>query len=182
MLRHRRRAAQRQADRSPSGPTTILKCLPNERLSIDTSGLDERCLTSRAVGWSAYAADELLGGTPDPVWQRAANASCSLWPRTVTSNAGAAKSVVGSGKRPTQTTARRLRYGVARSDTSDFSAPRGRHHCRNMWIHRISGCAEKQATRMRVLPSGLLLWMAGRRDRARKASRPERARSRRPVR
>jgi hypothetical protein len=57
--------------------------------------------------------------------QRAANASCSLWSQTLASNAGPAKTVVGSGKRRTQTTARRLRYGVARTDTSDFSAPRG---------------------------------------------------------
>jgi hypothetical protein len=116
------------------------------------------------------------------VWQRAANASCSLWSRTLASNAGPAKTVVGSGKRPTQTTARRLRYGVARTDTSDCSAPRGRPHCRDMWIHRISCCAEEQATRTRVLPSGLLLWVDGGRDHAGKASRPERARSRRPVR
>src|SRR5580692_3513929 len=126
--------------------------------------------------------DELLGGTPDLLWQRAANASCSLWSRTVASNAGPAKTVVGSGKRPTQTTARRLRYGVARTDTSDFSARRGRHHCGDMWIHRIGCCAEEQAARTRVLPSGLLLWIDGGRDPARKASRPERARSRRPVR
>jgi len=38
-----------------AAPTTILKCVPNERLSIDTAGLDERCLTSPALGWSAYA-------------------------------------------------------------------------------------------------------------------------------
>jgi hypothetical protein len=92
-----------------------------------------------------------------------------------------AKTVVGSGKRPTQTTARRLRYGVARTDTSDFSAPRGSHHCGDMWIHRIGCCAEEQAARTRVLSSGLLLWIDGRRDPARKASRPERARSRRPL-
>src|SRR5271169_1405996 len=82
----------------------------------------------------------------------------------------------------TQTTARRLGYGVARTDTSDCSAPRGSHHCGDMWIHRISCCAEEQATRTRVLPPGLLLWIDGGRDPARKASRPERARSRRPVR
>jgi hypothetical protein len=50
-----------------AAPTTILKCLPNERLSIDTAGLDERCLTSPALGWSAYAVGELLGGTRDLV-------------------------------------------------------------------------------------------------------------------
>jgi hypothetical protein len=114
--------------------------------------------------------------------QRAANASCSLWLRTLASNTGPAKTVVGSGKRPAQTTARRLRYGVARTDTSDFCAPRGSHHCGDMWIHRIGCCAEEQAARTRVLPSGLLLWIDGGRDPARKASRPERARSRRPVR
>ena len=114
--------------------------------------------------------------------QRAANASCSLWLRTSASNAGPAKTVVGSGKRPTQTTARRLRYGVARTDTSDFSAPRGSHHCGDMWIHRIGCCAQEQATRTQALPSGLLLWIDGGRDPARKASPPERARSRRPVR
>jgi hypothetical protein len=114
--------------------------------------------------------------------QRAANASCSLWLRILASNAGPAKTVVGSGKRPTQTTARRLRYGVARTDTSDFSAPRGSHHCGDVWIHRIGWCAEEQAARTRVLPSGLLLWIDGGRDPARKASRPERARNRRPVR
>jgi hypothetical protein len=114
--------------------------------------------------------------------QRAANASSSLWLQTLASNAGPAKTVVGSGKRPTQTTARRLRYGVARTDTSDFSAPRGSHHRGDMWIHRIGWCAEEQAARTRVLPSGLLLWIDGGRDPARKASRPERARSRRPVR
>ncbi len=113
--------------------------------------------------------------------QRAANASCSLWLRTLASSAGPAKTVVGSGKRPTQTTARRLRYGVARTDTSDFSAPRGSRHCGDMWIHRIGCCAQQQATRTQALPSGLLLWIDGGRDPARKASRPERARSRRPV-
>jgi hypothetical protein len=89
--------------------------------------------------------------------------------------------VVGSGKRPTQTTARRLPYGVARTNTSDFSAPRGRHRRRDMWIHRASCCAEEQATRTRVLPSGLLLRIDDGHDPARKASRPERARRRRPV-
>jgi hypothetical protein len=68
--------------------------------------------------------------------------------------------LVGSDKRPTQTTARTWRYGVARTDTSDFSGPRHRHHCRDMWIHRVSGCAEEQATRTRVL--GFFCgWMAG---------------------
>ena len=81
--------------------------------------------------------------------QRAANASCSLWLRTLASNAGPAKTLVGSGKRPTQTTARRLRYGVARTNTSDFSAPRGSHHCGDMWIHRIGCGAEEQAARTR---------------------------------
>src|ERR1700739_2253493 len=101
---------------------------------------------------------------------------------TSASNTGPAKTVVGSGKRPTQTMARRLRYGVARTDTPDFSAPRDRHHCRDMRIHRIVGCAEKQATRTQVLPSGLFLWMDGGRDPARKTSRPECARSRCRVR
>ena len=114
--------------------------------------------------------------------QRAANASCSLWLQTLASNAGPAKTVIGSGKRPTQTTARRLRYGVARLNTSVFSAPRGSRYCGDMWIHRISCCAEEQATRTRVLPSRLLLRIDGGRDPARQASRPERARSRRPVR
>src|SRR5271166_5278765 len=62
---------------------------------------------------------------------------------------------------------------AARTDTSDFSAPRGSRHCGDMWIHRISCCTEEQATRTRVLPSGLLLWIDGGRDPARKASRPE---------
>ena len=48
---------------------------------------------------------------PGTTRQRAANASCSLWSRTSASNAGPAKTVVGSGKRPTQTTARRLHMG-----------------------------------------------------------------------
>jgi hypothetical protein len=119
---------------------------------------------------------------PDVVLQRTANTSRSVWSRTVASNAGPAKTVVGSGQRPTQTTARRWRYGFARTDISDFSAPRGRHHCRDMWIHRISCCAEEQATRTGVLRSGLLLWVHGGRDPAQKASRSERTRSRRPVR
>jgi hypothetical protein len=77
---------------------------------------------------------------------------------------------------------RGMRYGVVRTDTADFSAPRGHHHCRDMWIHRISCGAEEQATRAQDFPSGLLLWMDSGRDPARKGSRPERARSRRPVR
>ena len=66
---------------------------------------------------------------------------------------------------------------AARTDTSVFSAPRGSRYCGDMWTHRISCCAEEQATRTRVFPSGLLLWIDGGRDPARKASRPERARS-----
>jgi hypothetical protein len=131
--------------------------------------MQERTLTTKPG--NADAVDELLGGTPDLVWQRAANASCSLWSRTLVSNAGPAKTVVGSVKRPTQTTARRLRYGVARTDTSDFSAPRGRHHCGDMRIHRISCCAEEQATRTRVLFAGLLLWIDRGRDPVPKAAR-----------
>src|SRR5271163_2451036 len=34
---------------------------------------------------------------------------------------------------------------AARTDTSDFSAPRGSRYCGDMWIHRISCCAEEQA-------------------------------------
>ena len=83
----------------------------------------------------------------------AANVSCSLWSRTVAGDADPAKTVIGSGKRPMQTTARRLRYGVARTDRSDCSARRSRHHCRDMWIHRISCLAEEQAPRTRVLLS-----------------------------
>ena len=75
-----------------------------------------------------------------------------------------------------------LRHGFARTDTSDCSAPRGRRRFSDMWIHRISCRAEEQATRTRVLPSGLLLWIHGGPDPAQKASRPERTRSRRPVR
>ena len=100
----------------------------------------------------------LNGGSPDLVWQRTANASRAFWSRTLASHAGPAKTVVGSGKR-----LRRRRpggkYGVGRTDTSDFSAPRGRHHCRDMWIHRVSRCAEEQPTRTRVLPFGLSLWI-----------------------
>ena len=82
----------------------------------------------------------LNGGSPDLVWQRTANASCSFSSRTLASHAGPAKTVVGSGKRLRR---RRPggRYGVGRTDTSDFSAPRGRDHCRDMWIHRVSRCA-----------------------------------------
>jgi hypothetical protein len=48
---------------------------------------------------------------PYVVWQRTANASRSLWSRTVLNEAGLTTTVVGSGKRPTQTMARRVRYG-----------------------------------------------------------------------
>jgi hypothetical protein len=57
-----------------------------------------------SVGTS-YAVDELLDGTPDLTLQRTANTSRSLWSRRAASNAGPAKTVVGSGKRPTQMTA-----------------------------------------------------------------------------
>jgi hypothetical protein len=99
---------------------------------------------------------------------RAANTSCSLWsrhwPATLVRWLYRAS---GQRKRP----ARRLRYGVARTDTSDFSARRGRHRRRVMWIRRISCYAEEQATRAQVLPSGLLLWIIDGRDPARKTSR-----------
>jgi hypothetical protein len=111
-----------------------------------------------------------------------ANVSCSLWSRTLASNAGPAKTVIGSRKGPTQTMARRLRYGVTRTDTSDCSVRRGRDHCRDMRIHRVNCCAQEQAAGTRVLLSGLLLWLDGERDPARKASRPARTGNRRPVR
>jgi hypothetical protein len=78
--------------------------------------------------------------------------------------------------------ARRLPNGVARTDTFDLAAARGRHRFSDMWIHRIGCGAEKQATRPRILFSGLLLWIHCGPDLAWKASRPARTRSRRPVR
>ena len=99
--------------------------------------------------WHCVRGGRTARPTADLVW-RAANASCSLWSRTLAGNAAPAKTVVGSGKRPTQTAARRLLYGVARTVTSDCSASRGRHHCRDRWIYRISCYAEEQATRTRV--------------------------------
>src|ERR1700752_3857727 len=90
--------------------TAMLKCVTNERLSIDTAGWLSVARPRPRWAGSAYAIDEPLAGTPDLVWQRAANASRSLWSRTLASNAGPAKSVVESGTRPAQTTARRLRY------------------------------------------------------------------------
>ena len=111
------------------------------------------------------------------MWHRAANTSCSLWSRTLASIADRAKTVIGSDKRPTQSTARRLRYGVARTDTPDCSASRGRHRCRDRWIRRISHCADEQATHTPPLPSGLCLWIDGGRGTARKASQPARVAS-----
>jgi len=115
------------------------------------------------------------------MWHRAANTSCSLWSRTLASIADRAKTVIGSDNRPTQSTARRLRYGVARTDTADCSASSGRHRCRDRWIRRISHCADEQATHTPPLPSGLCLWIDGGRGTAGKASQPARvARARWP--
>jgi hypothetical protein len=114
-------------------------------------------------------------------WQRAANASCSLWSRTSASTATPAKTVVGSASGLRRRRPGGLRYGVARTDTSDCSASRGRHRYRHRWIRRISWCAEEQATYRQALPTRLLLRVDSGRDTARKASRPERAGSpRRP--
>lgn len=112
----------------------------------------------------------------DPAW-RAANASGSLWSRTLTGNATSANAMVGSAKRPTQTTARRLGYGATRTDADDCFASRGRHHCLDNRIHRISGYAAEQATCASHPRSGFHLRIDGRRDAARQASRPHNARS-----
>jgi hypothetical protein len=61
--------------------------------------------------------------------------------------------------------------GVARTDTVDFSASGGRHHCSAVWIRRINRSAEEEATRAEVLPCGLLLRVGGRRGPSRKAQR-----------
>ena|SRR5271166_900092 len=73
-----------------------------------------------------------------------------------------------------------VRYGVARTDTADFAPPRGRRHRRGIWIHRIGHCAEEQATHTQEFSSGLLLWIDGGLNPARKASWPEGAWSPRP--
>jgi len=115
------------------------------------------------------------------VRQRAANASCSLWLRTLASNAIPGKTVVGSSKRPTgdgpevEVWGRSHRRSWFRCSSRAPPSPR---HLDSSNRH----CAAEQATRTQTFPSGLLLRIDGRHDSAQAASQTEHAQSRRPER